>query len=68
MNISNEEYKKLTRSHETLEWLQDRGLCWRGVDEFDNDWRVGCETEWHYLTRGDVRDVVDSHVLFLDND
>jgi hypothetical protein len=67
ITIPLEKYRDLCRTAETLEWLQSRGICWRGVDEAFPGWRVGDETEWHYSTHGDVRDEVDAHKSFLAN-
>jgi len=68
ITITEDEYRDLCRSADTLEWLQARGLCWRGVDSAFPGWRVGDETEWHYSIAGDVRDKVDAHRAILAND
>ena len=65
ITITEEEYADLLRTQETLDWLEGRGLCWRGVDAFFAGWVVGSETEWHYSISGDVRDLVDQHRAFL---
>jgi hypothetical protein len=67
ITITEHEYRDLCRSADTLEWLQARGLCWRGVDSAFPGWRVGDETEWHYSIAGDVRDKVDAHRAILAN-
>jgi len=65
ITITEKEYRDLCRSADTLDWLQSRGLCWRGVDSAFPGWRVGDETEWHYPHAGDVRDKVDEHQEIL---
>jgi hypothetical protein len=67
ITITQTEYRDLCRSADTLDWLQSRGLCWRGVDSAFPGWRVGEETEWHYPHAGDVRDKVDAHRSILAN-
>jgi hypothetical protein len=68
ITITEKEYRDLCRTADTLDWLQSRGLCWRGVDSAFPDWRVGDATEWHYPNAGDVRDKVDAHRSILAND
>lgn len=68
ITITEHEYRDLCRSANTLQWLQARGLCWRGVDSAFPGWRVGDETEWHYSIVGDVRDEVDAHRAILANE
>lgn len=65
VTITEEEYRDLCWSSDTLSWLQNQGLCWRGVDSAFPDWRVGNETEWHYSNSGDVRETVDAHRSIL---
>lgn len=67
ITITETEYRDLCRTADTLDWLQSRGLCWRGVDSAFPEWRVGDETEWHYPSAGDVRDKVDTHRAILAN-
>lgn len=65
MNITEEEYDDLKRTEACLNWLQQRGMCWRGVDNLRRDWRVGDETEWHYRNAGDVRELIEEHQQLL---
>lgn len=65
ITITEDEYRDLLKSADTLEWLQFRGVCWRGVDSAFPGWRVGDETEWHYPHAGDIRDKVKAHKDFL---
>jgi hypothetical protein len=67
IKITETEYRNLCRSADTLDWLQSRGLCWRGVDTAFPGWQVGGETQWFYPPNGDVRDKVDEHLEFLAN-
>ena len=65
ITITEDEYRDLCRSADTLDWLQYRGLCWRGADAVFKGWIIGDETEWHYRNAGDVRDMVESHRAIL---
>lgn len=67
ITITEEEYRELCRTADTLDWLQSRGLCWREADAISPGWRIGVETEWHYGNAGDVRDLVDKHRAFWAN-
>jgi hypothetical protein len=67
ITITEDEYRDLLKTAECLRWLQNQGMCWRGVDYAFPGWRVGDETEWHYPHAGDVRDKVDAHRAILAN-
>lgn len=65
VTITEQEYADLKRSAAALEWLQQRGVCWRGADNLVNGWRIGHTTEWHYSIAGDVRDLIERHQKML---
>lgn len=67
ITITEEEYRDLCWSADTLNWLQRRGLCWRGADAVSPGWIIGVGTEWHYGLSADVRDLVDAHRALLAN-
>lgn len=67
ITIPIDEYRDLLKTAECLRWLQNQGMCWRGVDHAFPGWRVGDETEWHYPHAGDVRDKVNEHRAILAN-
>ena len=53
------ELEELRKDKERLDWLLKQGLCFRGADKFDENWRVGHETEWLY-ERQDARKTIDA--------
>ena len=49
--VDPEKYAHLVKCAAAIEFLESRGVCWRGAEKIETDWVIGEETEWAYTNR-----------------